>query len=228
MVLAFGLVTVLTTGSSQRVSDIDDRPVVIASLPCDSAIQATSSGFVIDDSTVVTVAHALYDSREFAVRDAFGRWHQATIQYIDLDRDLAVLKIRGLRADAMKTSSARAGDQVRMMEGAASGTTTGEVLRPVRITTEVIGDMSQQSQRAGYELTVPIIGGDSGAAVVDQEDNLVALVFARSKRRDASWATSASEINLILEFEGGPTWECDRDSEAVLLLAPAEKPTLVN
>lgn len=219
--LAIGLLSTLAV-PSDRITDTGDRAVYIASMPCANRLQATSSGFVMKDQTVVTVAHALYESRLFAVRDASGAWHDATLSYIDLERDLAVLTVPSLRASPITTHAALAGDRVRMIDGAASGTTEGEVLRPVRITTEVIGDLSQQSQRSGYELSVPIMSGDSGAAVVDDDENLVALIFARSRRRDAAWATSVAEINQVLDLTGGPTWTCDRQSDVQLELVPIE------
>lgn len=219
--LAIGLASTLAV-PSDRITDTADRAVYIASVPCARRLQATSSGFVMRDQTVVTVAHALYESRLYAVRDAQGLWHEAALSYIDLERDLAVLTVPSLRASTMSTQPARTGDPVRMIDGAASGTTAGEVLRPVRITTEVIGDLSQQSQRSGYELSVPIMGGDSGAAVVDDDENLIGLIFARSRRRDAAWATSVDEINDVLDLTGGPTWTCDRPSDVELELVPRE------
>ena len=224
LVLAVGLaVAVLANPSDERISEIGDRPLVIATLPCDNSLQATSSGFVIEDETVMTVAHAIFDSRDFAVRDASGQWHSATVEHMDLERDLAVLHVAGLRANPMDTRLAAKSDDVRMLSGAASGTTAGEVLRRVRITTEVIGDRSQTSMRSGYELSIAIKGGDSGAAVIDGDDRLVGLVFARSTRRDATWATSVTEIVDALDGQGSPTWECERQSDAELYLEPLQR-----
>lgn len=198
------------------------RPVTIAALPCGLSPQTTSSGFVIDDGLVITVAHALYESREFAVQDWSGRWHTAAVQHMDLERDLAVLAIDGLDAEPMALAEAAVGDVVHMLEGASSGSVDGQVLRRVNINTEVIGDLEQQSRRSGYELSVTIVGGDSGSAVVDDQGNLVAVVFARSTRRDASWATSASEIDLIRGRSGVPSWECEEGTGASLVLDPPE------
>jgi len=221
--LAFSLVTTLAL-PADRITDTSGRPVFIASLPCSNRLQATSSGFVMTDETVVTVAHALFESRDFAVRDAAGNWHEATVRYMDLERDLAVLAVPGLRADDMTTGRASAGTAVRVVDGSASGTIEGEVLRPVRISTEIIGDTSQQSERSGYELSTPVIGGDSGAAVVDDDDNLIGVIFARSTRREAAWATSVSEIDAVLGLEGVPSWECEPDPEARLDLLPVREP----
>jgi len=109
-----------------------------------------------------------------------------------------------------------------MIEGASSGTVTGEVSRRVQISTEVIGDLSTTSERSGSELSFEIAGGDSGAAVVGDDDNLLGLIFARSTAREASWATSVTEIEAVLNERSVPVWECERDSDAELDLAPLE------
>jgi len=234
VVVAFGITTAVawpTTASPPRITETSQRPVEIATLPCATRLQSTSSGFVIDDELVVTVAHAIYDSRDFAVRDSTGRWHQATVQHMDLERDLAVIRVPSLAASPMPIRAAEQGDSVRMTAGAASGTVDGEVIRRVRLRTEVIGDRDSVSARSGYELSVPIKGGDSGSAVVDDDGFLVGVIFARSTRRDASWATSVSEMSGITQRRGVPAWTCDRPSDVELILEtlPREEPTrLVN
>ncbi|MGY9082509.1 MAG: S1 family peptidase [Acidimicrobiales bacterium] len=199
---------------------VGQRGVVVAALPCRPSLQTASSGFVVDDELVVTVAHAIYESRDFAIRDVTGRWYRPEIVHMDLDLDLAVLRVPGLRARPMTTRRALPEDLVRMVQGAASGTSEGVVLRRVRLTTETIGDLSRKTERSGYELSVAIQGGDSGAAVVDTYDNLIGVVFARSRRSEASWATSASEVLRVLDQQGIPHWQCENSSEVELILEP--------
>lgn len=207
-----------TAALPATVSAPGDRAVVIATLPCRPSLQATSSGFLIDDELVVTVAHAIYDSRDFALRDASGEWHRPEIVHMDLDRDLAILRVPGLEARAMTTRQAATDERVRMIDGAASGSSDGEVLRRVRLTTETIGDLSRKTARSGYELSVAIKGGDSGAAVIDSYGNLVGIVFARSTRREASWVTAASEVVDALDRQGVPSWQCENPSDVELIL----------
>ena len=83
-VVAIGLLVVGTRGVSEtRISSVDDRAVEFATLPC-VGIQSTSSGYVIDDETVLTVAHALYETRDFAVLDSAGVWRRGEIVRLDL------------------------------------------------------------------------------------------------------------------------------------------------
>lgn len=195
------------------VTTAGQRPVEIATLPCTTALQSTSSGFVIDDRTVVTVAHAIHGTQDVAVRDVFGVWHRPEVVVLDLERDLAVLHIDGLRATAMELAPRRAtndwqNEPLRMLDGAATGNSPALALRRVSLVAEVVGNRDETSRRSGYEVGLDIGPGDSGAALVDRADRLVAVVFAQSKRRQAiTWATAADELSF--EPMDVPTWDCD-------------------
>ena len=218
--------TVVTDSSRPHRIDNDQRAVAIATLPCETNLQATSSGFLVDDELVVTVAHAVFESQDFAVRDVSGLWHRASIEHLDLGRDLAVLRVKGLRATPARSGEAAVDDRVRMVEGAASGTAAGSITRRVNVRTNVVGS-EETAVRAGYELALEIEPGDSGAAVVDDDGRLVAIVFARSTRREAvTWSTSVAEVGLVLGLGDIPEWQCDPAFEAELDLTPPEQEQL--
>ena len=127
LVLALISVGLVQGGPETWVDSTDERAVRIATIPCDTNIQSASTGVVIDDRTVLTVAHALFESREFAVRDHRGRWHGGEVIRLDLEQDLAVVRIDDVRADPMPLAAERPtaewpGVPVRMLEGARSGT----------------------------------------------------------------------------------------------------------
>lgn len=221
--LALGLTVAAATTSSAPtpISDVSDRAVKIATMPCSNSLQSTSSGYVLDDELVVTVAHAIFETREFALRDASGMWHRPTVRYMDLERDLAILHVEGLAATRAPLSSAGSGDSVQLLDGAASGSLYGSIARRVQIRTEFVGDLSQEGVRRGYELDLTIKAGDSGAAILDDNANLIALVFARSTRRGGvTWATAVSEVAEIRDRSGVPSWECGPGTGAELLLDP--------
>lgn len=189
-----------------------ERPVVIATLPCTTERQATASGFVLADGLVVTVAHAIHDAREVAVRDGRGNWFRPAVRYLDLESDLAVLEVPQLTTTSIETRWAERGESVRVVGGATSGTVDGRIIRRVRLTIDVIGDRDRKATRRGYELGLPIAGGDSGAALLDDQDRLTGVVFARSTTRDSAWATAAPEITAILERRGGSLPDCEPET----------------
>ena len=230
-VMLVGLVVAgLTTSVEPRsplISETEERAVSLATMTCDTSLQATSSGVVISDGMVLTVAHAIYESREFAVRDFRGRWHDGIVEYMDLERDLALVSVPTIMATSVDSARAAVGDNVVLLEGAASGTADGEVLRRVRITTEVVGDLSRESVRSGYEVALEITGGDSGAGVFDDDGQLVGIVFARSTQRESvAWTTAISELDEIRDLRGVPTWDCGVGTGARLNLEDPEPPRL--
>lgn len=172
--------------------------MVLRTTPCQGDKDSGASGIVIDDETVMTVAHAVVEAREVFVRDAALVWWRAEVRHIDRDRDLALLTVPGLRATTMAVASAQKGDAVTMVEGLTTGTATGNVLRRVQINTESIGS-DVETKRQGYELSLDVERGDSGAGLVDDQGRLVGVVFAQSNRRaSVAWATDLAAVPGVL------------------------------
>jgi S1-C subfamily serine protease len=199
--VAIGLLVAGVRGESEtQAFSVDDRAVEFATLPC-VGIQSTSSGYVIDDELVLTVAHALHETRDFAVLDSAGVWRRGDVVRLDLARDLALVRVDGIRSTPVEMAPSRAvadwpDTPVRMVAGAASGSVDASIVRRVRLVTQVVGDRSEDSRRSGYEVALDIGPGDSGAALIDTDDQLVAIVFARSTQREAvAWATALDEVD---------------------------------
>ena len=224
-IVAFCLFVVARNVPETQATSVVDRAVEFATLPC-VGIQSTSSGYVIADETVLTVAHALYETRDFAVLDAAGIWREGEVIRLDLERDLAIVSVAGLRSTPVDRAPARAvsawpDTSVHMIEGAASGSVDASIVRRVNVRTQVVGDRSRDSARKGYEVALDIGPGDSGAAIVDDDGQLVGVVFARSTQREAvAWATAIDEVETTAASV--PAWECDDDVEVELDLRRRE------
>lgn len=224
--VAIGLLVAGVRGESEtRAVSVDDRAVEFATLPC-VGIQSTSSGYVIDDELVLTVAHALHETRDFAVLDSAGVWRRGDVVRLDLARDLALVRVDGIRSTPVEMAPSRSvsawpDTPVRMVEGAASGSADASIVRRVRLVTQVVGDRSEDSSRSGYEVALDIGPGDSGAALVDADDQLVAIVFARStQREDVAWATALDEVDT--QPAPVPASDCGDDVEVELDLRRPE------
>lgn len=196
---AFGLFALVASGDVvPRVRESADRSVILATTPCEGDKDSGASGMLIGDQTVITVAHAIVDAKEIFVRDYELEWRRAEVRHVDRDRDLALLTVPGLRATDMAVTSAQGSDRVTMLDGLATGTASGEVMRRVSITTNRIGS-DTSAQRRGYELALDVERGDSGAGVVDAEGRLVGVIFAQSSRRaGVAWATDLSDVPEVL------------------------------
>lgn len=219
VVVGIGLLVASRGVPETQAATVRDRAVEIATLPC-VGIQSTSSGYVIADETVLTVAHALHETRDFAVLDAAGIWRRGEVVRLDLERDLAIISVDGLRSTPVGRSPARSVSDwpdtpVHMVEGAASGSADASIVRRVKLVTQVVGDRSQEADRKGYEVALDIGPGDSGAALVDDDGRVVGVVFARSTQRESvAWATAIDEV----ETGAAPVtaWECDDDVDVEL------------
>ena len=215
----------LTAQNETWVDSPEQRAVEFATLPC-VGIQSTSSGYVIDDELVLTVAHALHETRDFAVADGRGVWRSGDIVRLDLERDIALVRVDGLRSTPVDEAPERRVSEwpdtpVRIVGAAASGTSEASIVRRVKLLTEVVGDRSQQSSRSGYEVALEIDPGDSGAAILDDADRLVAIVFARSTARESvAWATAIDEVDRAPNEV--PPLGCDDDLDIELDLTPPE------
>ena len=225
-VVVIGLLGFVGRESAEtRVVSADERAVEFATLPC-VGIQSTSSGYVIDDELVPPVAHALHEPRDFAVLDSTGVWRRGDVVRLDLARDLALVRVDGIRSTPAEMAPSRAvsawpDTTVRMVEGAASGSADASIVRRVRLVTQVVGDLSQDSSRSGYEVALDIGPGDSGAALVDADDQLVAIVFARSTQREAvAWATALDDVDT--QPAPVPASDCGDDLEIELDLRRRE------
>ncbi len=221
-VIALALIAVGVASGPRELTTPLDRAVAIATLPCGSAQTARSSGVVIDDRTVLTVAHALFDSQDFAVLDSLGRWHDGRIRHLDVELDLATIEVGGIRSTRLAGAEARVDDQISMHGAASSGTVRGEVVRRVRMTAPTIGS-DESSARSGYELALDIDPGDSGAGVFDANGDIAALVFARSTSdQSTAWATSSIEFATVHGRRDAVLAPCESDSQQKLDLSQLE------
>jgi S1-C subfamily serine protease len=149
-----------------------------------------ATGFVAGDGRVVTVAHVLDDGGAVSVGDG----GTARVLRVDRAADLALLA-----TDA--AGAAQAGRGVRVVT--AGGAEPVEVRR--RIVARVRDSAgSQVYSRRALELAGDIAAGDSGAPVVDEDGELLGVVFARSRRHDGTaYAVDASAVDRLLAPANG-------------------------
>lgn len=173
---------------------------------CDVNQLKRATGVVTSDGLILTVAHSFEDVANVIVEDATEDIIPATLIYLDLDRDLAILRLTesgshpGLDlADHSQTETDNSDDGydktvrfigfrdrgLRMMHDA-------EIVRYARVTLDGVGD------RAGLELRTPIETGDSGGPVIDDNGDIIGLVFASSKALDSGWAIALEELETAI------------------------------
>jgi S1-C subfamily serine protease len=178
--------------------DPEVRAVRIETTACDSPLGGFGSGVVMSDGLVVTVAHLVIQADAVEVSVPEGDPEEAVLAAVDLERDLAALRLPGgSDLPDVETATADAGASGRVVGGSASGTVPFEVKRRVTLTIEeVLG--TERHARLGYEVAAMTTDGDSGAGAYDEEDRLIGIVFAAGRDGETSWLTASSEIDHFL------------------------------
>jgi hypothetical protein len=131
-----------------------------------------ATGAVVAPETVVTTVHAIESpSRRVRVAPALGTAYRipAIVRYLDVDDDVAVLKVPGLKADPLSFYSGGGGDPQRAYAyGIARGTSAGSVRRePAVVATQEEDITVEQPDGFGKGITdrevFPMVGAiDSG------------------------------------------------------------------
>ena len=122
-----------------------------------------ATGFVAGDGLVMTVAHVLGDGAEIAVD---GR--PATIARLDRARDLAVLRVPGVRGEAVRLGG---GGDTRLLG------------RRAPIVRRIDASVDGGPRRPALELRADVAAGDSGAPLVTPTGRVAGVVFAASRTR---------------------------------------------
>jgi S1-C subfamily serine protease len=188
------------SGLSQATLDAAVASTVLVEGPACGRIQE-GSGFVAEPGIIVTNAHVVAGEDETQVVTQDGRRLDATVVHFDPDRDLAVLEVGGLDLAALSIADGGPGDI-----GAVLGHPGGGPLEPspfqVSDEVEALGrDLydSHDTRRQVLILASDLAPGDSGAALVSPEGNVVGVAFAIAPDRPrTAYALDVSELNEAL------------------------------
>ena len=179
--------------SARPPTDIADAAVQVIANGC-REVEVHGAGLMVANGKIATVAHVVAGATSVEVRGAHGS-RPATVVYFDPVLDAAVLKVDPAVASPIPIGSAAAGDDgnVIVYRDDAPTELPAHVERPVNIrTADIYGD--GKHSRPGYELSLDIKAGDSGAVVV-VDDRAVALVWATSRQAERrAWAMRTSLV----------------------------------
>lgn len=191
--LVIGGLVAVSCGMATPPPQITDSAVQIIADGC-SQVDVHGAGLMVTEGRIATVAHVVAGATRIEVRGAHGT-AEATVVYFDPINDVAVLKVDPGLATPIAIGAAKPSDHgtVIVYRDDAPVELPAEVQRLVNIrTADIYGE--GKHLRQGYELTLDIQAGDSGAVVV-VDDKAVALVWARSRQAEAqAWAMRTSLI----------------------------------
>ena len=159
------------------------------------------SGFVAAPGVVVTNAHVVAGENDTSVITADGTTLRARVVRFDPRRDLAVLRVPGLRAAALPISSGTVG-----ATGAVYGHPGGGPLlaSPARIAERITArgtDIYRTSttERDVFVLAASLAPGDSGAPLVNASGQVVGVAFAIDPgNATTAYALTDAELRPVL------------------------------
>ena len=183
-----------------------------------AAVEATGCGgtdvassFAVDDDLLISTAHSLAGKQKIAVTVADGLQRNGFVVGFDAERDIAAVRVPNLAASPLRLAE---GDP---SEGSASGSTgvvmsvrpdgfllekPYEVLRRVRAEVDDLY-FTGKSYRRALQLKFSGAPGDSGAAVLSDNEEVVGMVFATSQDRlGTGYALRSVEIAEFLDGLG--------------------------
>lgn len=160
------------------------------------------SGFTVDRDTVVTNAHVVAGSQRLRLRRPDGRLVTARVVVFDDNRDLAVLSAPGLGQQPLPIGTGRAG-----LSGAVLGYPGGQ--NTVRVAPALVRREQPAVGRDIYGrdritrrvlfLASSLRQGDSGAAMIDGDGNVVGVAFAIAPDQpNTAYALDDAELRAVL------------------------------
>ena len=144
---------------------------------------------------MATVAHSLERVSSVELRAAAGEVVDAEIVFIDPAKDIALLRTDVALPDHLTMTAPEGPGPVGILtvdDDDRAVVTRGEITELIDIT------LDGEGRRAAARLSADIEPGDSGAAVLDDDGQMVAMVFASGRGGRVGWAVSATEIEAAV------------------------------
>jgi S1-C subfamily serine protease len=187
----------LDAGVRERI-----RPAVvkIEGRACDEIQQG--SGFVAADDLIVTNAHVVAGERVTTVILTDGRRLAASVVAFDPNRDLAVLRVRGLDVTVPSRADAPV-DTPGSVIGYPGGGSQHEA--PARVAQQIIArgrDIygNAPTRRDILVLAAALAPGDSGAPLVDSRGRVIGVAFAVDpSTTTTAYALTRDEVERVLQ-----------------------------
>lgn len=188
------------TGLSQQVADqVVQSTVKVTGVACRRVQEG--SGFVVQPGIVVTNAHVVAGEDDTEVELADGSVRRAEVVAYDPGRDVAVLRVDGLEAAPLPLRDAEVGDVGGVFGHPGGGpleVSPFQVAEQIQAVGRDVYDRSR-SERQVLVLASDLAPGDSGAALVDPQGQVVGLAFAVAPDKGGvAYALALEEVRAVL------------------------------
>ncbi len=164
------------------------------------------SGFAVARDLVMTNAHVVAGQDDTVVVRPDGRRLDATPVAFDPDRDLALLSVPGLGQAPLPIGAGAVGTTVGVFGHPGGQASIRVSPASIRQQVRAVGRGLYGSaivRRDVYVLAAKLAPGDSGAALVDEDGQVVGVAFAIAPDQDTTaYALTAEELRPVLETVG--------------------------
>ncbi len=166
---------------------------------CNGVARQRAVAVVVGDALAATVAHpfvddkGLLDVERITVTNGGDHSSAATVVYLDPTRDLALLRVDDT-LPATRLHDATDDDTLRLAHYRPDD--SGEarlVIAEAQLLSNGSVSLEGVGERDALGLAADIEPGDSGAPVLDDDGQVVGLVFAVDRDGKRGWAIAASE-----------------------------------
>lgn len=163
----------------------------------------SGSGFVVTGERVVTNAHVVAGVTEPLIETPGGEVLSGRVVYFDPNDDLAVISVPGLKAKQLTLAATVAKGATGVIDGYPFGgpfvTSPAEVLA---VSTANVSDIYSESSspREVYSLATTVNEGDSGGPFLDNDGQVVGVVFAKSANTpNLGYAMTMAELQPVAD-----------------------------
>lgn len=190
-----------TTGlSPELVARVAASTVKVDGTACQA--HREGSGFAVGPDVVVTNAHVVAGERQTSVVRPDGARLAATVTVYDADRDLAVLRVRGLGQPGLPLAEPEPRSTTAVLghpDGQAPLRVAPALIRRTQTARGYDLYADHLTRRSVLLLAAALRPGDSGSPVVNSRGAVVGVAFAISlSTDDLAFALSTSELRPVL------------------------------
>lgn len=167
---------------------------------CQESAHQRATAVRLADDLAVTVAHAfLIDGEpsvaDFEVFSSDGLPMAADLVFLDPETDVALLRLTE-PGPSLTLASYDEDASARFVTFASPDGPV--IIRTIEITRMVEVTLDGDGARQALELDGVVAPGDSGSPVLDDDGDVLGIVFAASKTDDVGWAVASFEIEAAI------------------------------
>lgn len=189
------------TPDTTEVQNVSDSVLKINGTAEACAQNQSGSGFAAAAGKVVTNAHVVAGVTNPLVETRQGQSYQGKIVYYDAATDLAVLDVPGLDVAALDMGeNGQAGSQAKFMGYPLGGpfTSRAATIQGLGYNSTTSENGSTSKPREIYQLAADVQQGNSGGPLLNDQGQVIGVVFAKASEGQTGYALSMTELAPVL------------------------------